>query len=310
MNNSEIVIYQTVDGLTKIDIRMGEETLWLTQAQMVDMFQSSKANISEHIKHIFDEGELHENSVVRKFRTTAADSKNYYTKHYSLDVILAVGYRVKSVRGTQFRQWATAILHEYLQKGFAMNDEKLKEFGGGDYWYELLERIRDIRSSEKALYRQVLDLYATSIDYNPRQPETFEFYDDVLTLLQRGREKAATAVNSAMVETYWHIGKRIVEEEQNGSERAKYGEYLLTNLSRHLTDTLGKGVSSRNAVAPIPARTEITLTGGMTLTATVKQEGLFADPADRLSGLAHKLIHHAYDLVKIAMQQMFGNGVQ
>jgi len=175
-DNAEIVIYQTQDGLTKISVRMEGETLWLTQAQMVELFQTTKQNISLHINNVFKEGELDPVSVVKDYLTTAVDGKNYLTKYYSLDVIIAVGYRVKSSRGTQFRQWATAVLHEYLQKGFAMNDEKLKEFGGGDYWYELLERIRDIRSSEKALYRQVLDLYATSIDYNPKQPETFEFF--------------------------------------------------------------------------------------------------------------------------------------
>jgi hypothetical protein len=173
---SEIIIYQTQDGITKIDVRMADETLWLTQSQMAELFQTSKQNISLHINNILKEGELTPVSVVKDYLTTAADGKNYRTKHYSLDIIIAVGYRVKSPRGTQFRQWATAVLHEYMQKGFAMNDEKLKEFGGGDYWYELLERIRDIRSSEKALYRQVLDLYATSIDYDSKQPETFEFF--------------------------------------------------------------------------------------------------------------------------------------
>jgi hypothetical protein len=174
--NPEIIIYQTQDGITKIDVRMADETLWLTQLQMTELFQTSKQNISLHINNILKEGELSLVSVVKDYLTTAADGKNYRTKYYNLDVIIAVGFRVKSPRGTQFRQWATVVLREYLQKGFAMNDEKLKEFGGGDYWYELLERIRDIRSSEKALYRQVLDLYATSIDYNPKQPETFEFF--------------------------------------------------------------------------------------------------------------------------------------
>ena len=173
---SEIIIYQTADGLTKIDVRMEGETLWLTQAQMMDLFQSSKANISEHISHIFEEGELVEDSVVRKYRTTGADGKNYNVKHYSLDVILAVGYRVKSPRGTQFRQWATTVLHEYLQKGFSINDDFLKNMGGGLYWKELLERIRDIRASEKAMYRQILDLYATSLDYNASQQETYDFF--------------------------------------------------------------------------------------------------------------------------------------
>lgn len=134
LENSEIIIYQTADGLTKLDVRMGSETLWLTQAQMVELFQTTKQNISLHISNIFSEGELEQNSVVKEYLTTAADGKNYRTKYYNLSIILAVGYRVKSDRGTQFRQWATAVLHEYLQKGFAINDEKLKEFGGGDYW--------------------------------------------------------------------------------------------------------------------------------------------------------------------------------
>ena len=136
-DNSEIIIYQTEDGRAKINVRMEDENVWLTQAQMVELFLSSKPNISEHIRHIFEEGELTEESVVRNFRTTAADGKNYSTKHYSLDVIISVGYRVKSLRGTQFRRWATAVLREYLVKGFAMNDDLLKKAGGGDYWYEL-----------------------------------------------------------------------------------------------------------------------------------------------------------------------------
>ena len=145
---SEIVIYRTSDGSTKIDVRIEGETLWLTQAQMVELFKSSKTSISEHISNIFKEGELQENSVVRKFRTTASDGKNYNTNFYNLDVIIAVGYRVKSARGTQFRRWATDILHNYLKKGFAINSEVLKNMGGGVYWKELLEEIRDIRASE------------------------------------------------------------------------------------------------------------------------------------------------------------------
>ena len=154
----EIVIYQTDDGQTKIDVRFEDETVWLTQAQLVDLYQSSKANISEHIKHIFEEGELDEVSVVRNFRTTAADGKLYSTNYYNLDMIISLGYRVKSILATRFRRWATELLKEYLKKGFLLNDQRLKEAGGGNYWYELLDRIRDIRSSEKALYRQVLDL--------------------------------------------------------------------------------------------------------------------------------------------------------
>ena len=172
----EIVIYQTDDGQTKIDVRFEDETVWLTQAQLVDLYQSSKANVSEHIKHIFEEGELDENSVVRNFRTTAADGKLYNTKFYNLDMIISLGYRVKSIIATRFRRWATEQLKEYLKKGFLLNDQRLKEAGGGNYWYELLDRIRDIRSSEKALYRQVLDLYATSVDYDPKSKESIAFF--------------------------------------------------------------------------------------------------------------------------------------
>ena len=150
-NDTEIIIYQSEDGITKVDVRMENESVWLSQAQMADLFQTTPQNITIHIKNIYLEGELSQSATCKEYlqvqnEGTRTVSRN--TKHYSLDVIIAVGYRVKSSRGTLFRQWATTILHEYLQKGFAMNDERLKEFGGGDYWYELLERIRDIRSSE------------------------------------------------------------------------------------------------------------------------------------------------------------------
>ena len=175
-DNSEIIIYQTDDGRTKIDVRMEEETVWLSQAQMAELFRTTKQNISLHINNAFAEGELEQDSVVKESLTTAADGKNYRTRYYSLDVIISVGYRVKSLRGTQFRRWALEVLKEYLKKGFAMNDDLLKKAGGGNYWQELLERIRDIRSSEKVFYRQVLDLYATSVDYDPRTPESLEFF--------------------------------------------------------------------------------------------------------------------------------------
>lgn len=174
---SDMLIYQTEDGSTKIEVQLTDHTVWLTQADMVELFQSSKSNISEHIKHIFEEGELQEESVVRKFRTTAADGKNYEVKYYNLDVIISVGYRVKSLRGTQFRIWATERLREYLIKGFTMNDELLKQ--GGGYFEELLDRIRDIRSSEKVFYRKVLEIYATSIDYDPRASVTQQFFQTV-----------------------------------------------------------------------------------------------------------------------------------
>lgn len=175
-NNGEIIIYQTDDGLTHIDVKMEDETVWLTQAQLVQLYQTSKSNVSEHIKHIFEEGELEENAVVRKFRTTAADGKNYNTTYYNLDMIISLGYRIKSSVATNFRRWATERLKEYMIKGFTMDDERLKQLGGGSYWKELLDRIRDIRSSEKVLYRQVLDLYATSVDYNPTSAESIRFF--------------------------------------------------------------------------------------------------------------------------------------
>ena len=173
---SEILIYQTDDGHTKIDVKFEDETVWLTQAQLCELYQTSKSNISEHIKHIFEEGELEEASVVRKFRTTASDGKKYNIIHYNLDMIISLGYRVKSKIATNFRRWATERLKEYMIKGFTMDDERLKNLGGGNYWKELLERIRDIRSSEKVMYRQVLDLYATSVDYDPKSSESIAFF--------------------------------------------------------------------------------------------------------------------------------------
>ena len=175
-NNGEIIIYQADDGLTHIEVKMEDETVWLTQAQLVQLYQTSKSNVSEHIKHIFEEGELEEKAVVRKFRTTAADGKSYNTTYYNLDMIISLGYRIKSSIATNFRRWATARLKEYMIKGFTMDDERLKQLGGGNYWKELLDRIRDIRSSEKVLYRQVLDLYATSVDYDPNSAESVRFF--------------------------------------------------------------------------------------------------------------------------------------
>jgi len=174
--DNEIIIYQTEDGLTKIDVRLDNDTVWLTQLQIAELFKTTKQNISLHINNIFDEGELNVVSVVKEYLTTAADGKNYNTKSYNLDVIIAVGYRVKSQAGTKFRQWATERIAEYLRQGFTMNDEFLKNNGGGLYWKKLLNRIRDIRSSEKALYRQVLELYATSLDYDPKALESVKFF--------------------------------------------------------------------------------------------------------------------------------------
>ncbi len=174
-----LILFKTDDGQIKLDVKLDGETVWLTQAQMVELYQSSKANVSEHIKHIFAEGELSENSVVRKFRTTAADGKSYETSFYNLDMIISLGYRIKSITATKFRIWATERLKEYIIKGFTLDDERLKELGGGGYWKELIERIRDIRASEKVFYRQVLDIYATSIDYDPRADVSIEFFKKV-----------------------------------------------------------------------------------------------------------------------------------
>ncbi len=178
-DNNQIIMYQTEDGLTKIDVTFEDETVWLNQAQMAELFQTTKQNISYHINNCFKEGELNETSVVKDFLTTAADGKPYNTHYYNLDVIISVGYRVKSLRGTQFRIWANSVLKEYLIKGFAMNDDLLKSSGGGDYFKELLDRIRDIRSSERVFYRQILDIYATSIDYDKKAETSILFFKTV-----------------------------------------------------------------------------------------------------------------------------------
>lgn len=176
---SELIIYQSDDGRTRIETRLEDETVWLTQAQLVELFQKAKSTISEHISNIFEEGELDPDSVVRNFRTTAADGKSYDTAYYNLDVIISVGYRVKSLQGTRFRQWATQRLREYIVKGFSLNDERLKEPGGGMYFDELLTRIRDIRSSEKVFWRKLLDIFSTSVDYDPKSDVALLFFQTV-----------------------------------------------------------------------------------------------------------------------------------
>ena len=176
MDNNEIIIYQGEDGHTHIDVKFTDKTVWLSQQQLCDLYQTSKANVSEHIKHIFEDEELEEESVVRKFRTTAKDGKSYNVTFYNLDMIISLGYRIRSKIATHFRRWATERLTEYIIKGFTMDDERLKGNGGGAYWRELLDRIRDIRSSEKVMYRQVLDLYATAVDYDPRSEVSVKFF--------------------------------------------------------------------------------------------------------------------------------------
>ena len=192
-NNTELIIYQTEDGRTKIDVHMENETVWLSLDQMAELFQRDKSTISRHIKHIFEEGELTREAVVANFATTATDGKTYHVDYYNLDVIISVGYRVKSLRGTQFRIWANSVLREYLIKGFAMNDDLLKQSGGGSYFDELLERIRDIRSSEKVFWRKVLDIYATSVDYSANAEESVLFFKTV----QNKMLYAATGMTAA-----------------------------------------------------------------------------------------------------------------
>ncbi len=171
---SEIILYTTEDGLTRINVQLDNETVWLTIDQMAELFNKSRSTINEHILNIYKEGELQEVDTMRKIGISDFSTKP--TNHYNLDVIISVGYRVKSVQGTRFRQWATQRLKEYIIKGFTLDDERLKNLGGGNYWKELLDRIRDIRSSEKVMYRQVLDLYATAIDYDPKSKESLTFF--------------------------------------------------------------------------------------------------------------------------------------
>jgi hypothetical protein len=178
-SRGEIIIYQSKDKHISLNVRLEEESVWLSQQQMAELFQSSRSNVVEHIKHIYEEGELDEAATCRKFRQVQREGNRDVERalpFYNLDLIISLGYRIKSRIATQFRMWATERLKEYIVKGFTMDDERLKSIGGGGYWYELLSRIRDIRSSEKVLYRQVLDLYATSVDYDPKSPVSIEFF--------------------------------------------------------------------------------------------------------------------------------------
>lgn len=193
MTNSNIIMYTSEDGVTRIEVSFVDDTVWLSIDQMAELFQRDKSTISRHIKNIFTEGELNRSSVVVKFATTASDGKNYQVDFYNLDVIISVGYRVKSLRGTQFRMWATGILKEYMQKGFALDDDRLKRLGGGNYFDELLARIRDIRSSEKVFWRKVLEIYATSIDYDPKAESSIVFFKQVQNKMHWAAHKHTAA---------------------------------------------------------------------------------------------------------------------
>ena len=205
--NGNIIIYQTDNGLTKIDVRVENETVWLSQQQMAGLYDTTKQNISLHIKNIFDEGELDENSTVKEFLTVQKEGTRKIerkVKYYNLDMIISLGYRIKSKIATNFRKWATERLKEYMIKGFTMDDERLKGNGGGNYWKELLARIKDIRSSEKVMYRQVLDLYATAVDYNPQDEKSIEFFKIVQNKLHYA--------------THGHTAPEVIYERANAEE--------------------------------------------------------------------------------------------
>lgn len=251
-NNTSLIMYTTEDGITKIQATFDNDTVWLSIDQMAELFQRDKSTISRHIKNIFEEGEYISESVVAKFATTAADGKTYQVEYYNLDVIISVGYRVKSLRGTQFRIWAMKILKEYMQKGFALDDQRLKELGGGNYFDELLARIRDIRSSEKVFWRKVLDIYATSIDYNPSAESSVAFFKQV----QNKMHWAAHKHTAAEI-----IYERADSEKQNmgltswsGKEIKKTDVEVAKNyLSESELDALNKIVTAYLDIAEVRA---------------------------------------------------------
>lgn len=250
--NNDIIFYTTDDGQVKIEVRLEDENVWLTQNAMAELFDTTKQNISLHIKNIFEEKELDENSVVKENLTTASDGKKYKTKFYNLDLIISVGYRVKSIRGTQFRIWANKLIKEYLIKGYNLNVDRFKNNGGGVYFEELLEKIRDIRSSEKVFWRKILDIYATSIDYNARDEKTKEFFKTV----QNKMHYAVHGNTAAEV-----IFNRVDSEKENigltnfsGNSPTKAETEIAKNyLSEKELDLLNRMVSAYLDVAEINA---------------------------------------------------------
>lgn len=250
--NNDIIFYTTDDGQVKIEVRLEDENVWLTQNAMAELFDTTKQNISLHIKNIFEEKELDENSVVKENLTTASDGKKYKTKFYNLDLIISVGYRVKSIRGTQFRIWANELIKEYLIKGYNLNVDRFKNNGGGVYFEEVLEKIRDIRSSEKVFWRKILDIYATSIDYNARDEKTKEFFKTV----QNKMHYAVHGNTAAEV-----IFNRVDSEKENigltnfsGNSPTKAETEIAKNyLSEKELDLLNRMVSAYLDVAEINA---------------------------------------------------------
>lgn len=252
---SEILIYQTPDGQTKIQTRLENETVWLTQAQMAELFGKAKSTISEHIKNIFTEGELDENSTVRKFRTVQIEGNREVEReleYYNLDVIISVGYRVKSLQGTKFRQWATARLREYIVKGFTLNDDLLKDAGGGNYFDELLARIRDIRSSEKVFWRKVLDIYATSIDYDGKAEESVLFFKTIQNKMHwaaHGQTAAEIIYNRADA-TKQHLG---LTNFKGNKPTKKETEIAKNYLNKDELDILNRMVTAYLEIAELQA---------------------------------------------------------
>ncbi len=260
---ADMIIYTTEDGLTKVETTFDGDTVWLSIDQMAELFQRDKSTISRHIKNIFTEGELQRDSVVAKFATTATDGKVYNVDYYNLDVIISVGYRVKSKRGTQFRIWATGILKEYMRKGFALDDDRLKNLGGGGYFKELLDRIRDIRTSEKVFYRQILEIYATSIDYDPKAEISIAFFKKVQNKIHyaiHGQTAAEVIYNRAdaekelramgqLVSGYLDFAERQAEREQAMTMRdwAEHLDRILTMSGEQLLQGNGS-ISHKQAV--------------------------------------------------------------
>ena len=261
MHNSSVLMYTTEDGVTKIEVAFDDDTVWLSLDQMAELFQRDKSTISRHIKNIFTEGELEEGTTVAFFATVQIEGDREVTRqiaYYNLDVIISVGYRVKSLRGTQFRIWAINVLKEYMRKGFVLDDDRLKSLGGGNYFDELLSRIRDIRSSEKVFWRKVLEIYATSIDYNPKAESSILFFKQVQNKMHWAAHKhtaaeiiyqRANADSENMGLTSWE-GKKIkqtdVEIAKNYLTSEEIDDYL-TMTRRDILNTKGK-VTHRQAI--------------------------------------------------------------
>ena len=263
-DRGEIIIYQTEDGLTKIDVNMQDETVWLSLEQMSDLFQRDKSTISRHIKNIFAEGELVREATVANFATVQNEGDRKVERvidYYNLDVIISVGYRVKSQRGVQFRIWATNILKEYIKKGFAMDDDRLKELGGGGYFKELLERIRDIRASEKVFYRQVLEIYATSVDYNPNAEVSIQFFRRVQNKIHyavSGETAAEVIYHRADAEKDF-MGLMIFSGDQPTLREAKIAKNYLNEKELRVMGQLVSGYldfAERQAEREIPMTME------------------------------------------------------